>query len=108
MTDAKGPTKITWVAESGGLTLALDKSRLAYGVGGKGMSMTIARPGYSVPRSKLSYAEALFNLLMPVSKSDTPEDFASHPSLVDLAISEDIWAMFDPTAACRMIRPPDH
>lgn len=97
VTEAKGPTKVTGTADSGNLTIAVDKSRMAYGVGGKGMAVTINSPELPFPELKITYAEALFNLLMPVSKSDVPEDFAFTTKLVDFAISDEVWAMFDPT-----------
>ena len=97
VTEEKGPTKITGAAESGSINFGIDKSRLAYGVGGKGMVLTVSGPEIPFPEVKVSYAEAAFNLLMPVSKSDVPEDFALSTRLVDFAISDDIWAMFDPT-----------
>lgn len=96
VTEAKGPTKITGTADSGNITFGMDKSRLAYAVGGKGMAITLSSPDIPFPEVKVSYAEAAFNLLMPVSKSDVPEDFALSTRLVDFAISDDIWAMFDP------------
>jgi Uncharacterized protein conserved in bacteria (DUF2125) len=97
VTEAKGPTKVTGTAESGNITFALDKTRMAYGLGGKGMAMTVSGPEIPFPEVKVTYSEALFNLLMPVSKSDVPEDFAFTTKLIDFAISEDIWSMFDPT-----------
>ena len=99
VTDAKGPTKITGAADSGNMSFGIDKTRLAYGVGGKGMAITISGPEIPFPEVKVSYAEAAFNLLMPVSKSDVPEDFALSTRLVDFAISDDIWAMFDPAGS---------
>ncbi len=99
VTEATGPTKVTGAAESGSMTFGMDKTRLAYGVGGKGMVITASGPEIPVPEIKVSYAEAAFNLLMPVTKSDIPEDFALSTRLVDFAISDDIWAMFDPTGA---------
>ena len=97
VTDATGPTKITSSSDSGNLTLALDKSRLAYGLGGKGMVVTVSGPEIPIPEVKVSYSEVLFNLVMPVSKSDVPEPFAFTTKIIDLAVSDEIWAMFDPT-----------
>ena len=97
VTDATGLTKLAGTADSGNLTIAVDKSRLAYGVGGKGMALTVSGPNIPFPELKITYAEALVNLLMPVSKSDVPEDFAFTTKLVDFAISDEVWAMFDPT-----------
>lgn len=97
VTDETGPTKITGAADSGNIAIAVDKARLAYSVGGKAMAMTVSGPGIPFPELKITYAEALVNLLMPVSKSDVPEDFAFTTKLVDFAISDEVWAMFDPT-----------
>ncbi len=97
VTDPTGPTRVSTTAESGSLTFAVDKSRLAYGVGGKGMAVTVSSPDIPFPEVKITYAEALINLLMPVSKSDVPEDFAFTTKIVDFAISDEVWAMFDPT-----------
>lgn len=97
VSDETGPTRISTTAESGNLTFAIDKSRLAYGVGGKGMAVTVSSPEIPFPELKITYAEALFNLLMPVSKSDVPEDFAFTTKIIDFAISDEVWAMFDPT-----------
>ena len=99
VTDETGPTHITSSADSGSLTLALDKTRLAYGIGGKGMVFTVSGPEIPIPEVKVSYSEVLLNLLMPVSKSDVPEDFAFTTRIVDLAVSDDIWAMADPTGS---------
>ena len=97
VTDETGPTKVTGSADGGNLTIAIDKSRLAYSVGGKAMAITMSGPSIPFPELKITYAEALMTLLMPVSKSDVPEDFAFTTKLVDFAISDEVWAMFDPT-----------
>lgn len=99
VTEGKGPTKITGAADSGSINFGMDKSRLAYSVGGKGMVVTASGPDIPLPEVQVSYAEAAFNLLMPVSKSDVPEDFALSTRLVDFAISDDIWAVFDPAGS---------
>ena len=97
VTDETGPTKVTGSADGGNLTIAIDKSRLAYSVGGKAMAITMSGASIPFPELKITYAEALMTLLMPVSKSDVPEDFAFTTKLVDFAISDEVWAMFDPT-----------
>lgn len=97
VTEEKGPTHVTGGADSGSVTVAVDKSRLAYSVGGKGMAMAISSPDIPFPEMKVTYGEALFNLMVPVAMSDVPEDFAFTAKLVDFAISDQVWAMFDPT-----------
>ncbi len=46
----------------------------------------------------LSMATAGFNLSMPVSKSDDPQDFAFGINLGDFVMSDMIWGIFDPTS----------
>jgi hypothetical protein len=47
---------------------------------------------------KSSFGELAFNVLMPASKSDEPQDFAFLTRLVDFTISEEVWGMLDPAA----------
>ena len=99
VTDETGPTHVVATSDSGSLTVGLDKSHLAYSVGSKGAAFTISGASIPIPEVKVSYSEVLFNLSMPVSKSDVPEDFAFTTKVVDLAVSDDIWKMGDPTSA---------
>ncbi len=98
VTEANGPTKIVGATEGGNFNVALDANRLLYGAGGKGVTMSMSSPDIPFPEVKLSYAEAAFNLLLPVAKTDAPADFAFLTKIVDLSISEEIWGMIDPTA----------
>ena len=96
--DASGETKINGTADSTTLGFALDQSRLAYSGGATGVTLTASGGQIPFPELKLSYAESAFNLLLPVTPSDQPGDFALLTKLVDLTVSDEIWAMFDPTA----------
>lgn len=95
VTDKGKPTKMTGTATGGDFSVAMDKSRLVYGGGGKGVNMAITSADIPFPLN-IAYAEGAFNLLMPVSKTDAPVDFAFLTKLVDLTVSEEIWAMIDP------------
>jgi hypothetical protein len=99
VTDAKGPTKIVGATEGGNFNVGLDATRLLYGAGGKGVTLMMSSPDIPFPEVKLSYAEAAFNLLIPVAKTEEPADFAFLTKIVDLSISEEIWGMIDPTSA---------
>ncbi len=46
----------------------------------------------------VGFAETALNVLIPASKSDTPQDFAFLTKVVDLTISDDVWGLFDPAA----------
>jgi hypothetical protein len=83
---------------SGDITFALDANRLNYGGGGKDVEIKVSGSSIPFPELALSYGEAAFNLLMPVSKSDVPGDFALLTRLVDFTISDEVWSMFDPGA----------
>ena len=59
----------------------------------------MSSPEIPFPELKLGYDEAAFNLVIPVSKSDQPADFALLTRLVGFTISDEIWGMVDPTGA---------
>lgn len=85
-------------AESGFFNVLMNEKQLGYGAGGKGVTLTVSGSDIPFPQLSMSYAETVFDLLMPVSPSDMPQDFRLVTRLVDLAISEEIWAIFDPAA----------
>lgn len=96
ITEASGPTKMTAVATGGGFNLALNKDRMDYGTSLTGAKFTLAGAEIPFPQVELAFAESGFNLSMPVTKSDSPQDFSFLTKLVDFTVSEDIWAMVDP------------
>ena len=98
ITDASGPTKFAGTASGAGFVLAVDKTRVNYGSSLTGASFTVSGPEIPFPEVTFGFGETAFNVLMPASKSDTPQDFAFLTKLVDLTVSEDIWGLFDPGA----------
>ena len=104
LTEAAGPTKLVASATGGSFVLAMDKSRMNYGTSLSGARFTLSSHDLPFPQIELAFAESGFNLRMPVSKSDTPQDFAFLTSLVDFTISEEVWGLFDPGA--RLSREP--
>ncbi len=46
----------------------------------------------------LSMAKSAFNLMMPVTPSDDPQDFAFGLTMGDFEMSDMIWGIFDPTS----------
>lgn len=97
VTEASGPTKITGASQGGSLQVAMDAARLLLALQGKGVQISMSSPDIPLPQVSLSYAESAFTFLMPVAKSDTPQDFAFLTKYIDLSVSEEIWAMLDPT-----------
>lgn len=98
VTDQNGETKAQGTNAGGDLTFALDAAKLAYGGTAKDANFTVSGGQIPFPQVNLAYKEGAFNLVAPVSKSDTPADFAFMMKLADLTISDEIWGMIDPTA----------
>lgn len=99
ITEASGPTKLAATATGGGFALAMDKTRMNYGTSLNGAKFTVSGAQIPFPQVELAFAESGFNLLMPVTKSDTPQDFAFLTKLVDFTVSEDVWGLFDPAGS---------
>ena len=97
--EANGPVKLAGSLTGGGFDLAMSKDRLNYGTSFLGGSFTASGPEIPFPEVVMGFAESAFSILMPVSKSDTPQDFAVVTKLVDFTVSEDIWGLIDPGAA---------
>ncbi|HEX9858859.1 MAG TPA: hypothetical protein VGA75_10940, partial [Paracoccaceae bacterium] len=72
-------------AESGNLSIVMNKDRLGYGGGANGVSMTMSGSEMPFPELKISYAESAFNFLMPISKADAPGEFALLTRITDFA-----------------------
>lgn len=99
ISEAGGPTKLAGNLTGGGFDLAMDKSRMNYGTSFAGGKFTVSGPEIPFPQVEVGFAETVFGFLMPVSKSDTPQDFALVTKLVDFTVSEDVWGLIDPGAA---------
>ncbi|MGB8812078.1 MAG: hypothetical protein WCC57_02735 [Paracoccaceae bacterium] len=97
--DAESNAKGTGGTEGGSFNFAMDQARLNYGGSAKGAFTTISGSDIPFPELTVKYAEAAFNLLVPVGKSDGPSDFALLTKFVDLSVSDEVWAMFDPALA---------
>jgi hypothetical protein len=98
ITEATGPVNLAGSLTGGSFDLAIDKDKINYGTGVTGGSFTASGPEIPFPEVAFGFAESSFSILMPVSKSETPQDFAFVTKLVDLTVSEDIWGLIDPAA----------
>ncbi len=96
--DATGPTRITGAGESNTIGFAMDASKLAYSVGATGVTMAMSAPTIPFPQINLAYQEASFGFQMPVSVTPEPSDFSFLTRIVDLTVSDELWAMIDPAS----------
>ncbi len=94
--ETSGPTKVIGSATGGSFTLAMDKARINYGTAMTGAAFTVSSADIPFPQVAMAFGEYAVNVLLPVSKSDTPQDFAFLTKLIDFTVSEEIWGMIDP------------
>ena len=94
--EAADTTQGTATIGSGNIVFAVDAERLNYGGGAKDVAVSLSGSTIPVPALTMNYGEAAFNLLMPVSKSDVPRDFAFLTKLIDFKLSDDVWSLLDP------------
>ena len=99
VSDAATSGKLMGGSEGGSFQFALDAAKMMLAGGGKNVSATLSSADLPFPEVKVSYAESGFNFTMPLAKGDAPQDFSFLTKIVDLQISEEIWAMLDPTGA---------
>ena len=96
--DSGKPSKLVASNATGHFRTEMTKGALRYGVGGTGVKMVVTGADIPFPELRLGYEEASFDVLMPLIASDQPTDFTILTRFVDLAVSDEIWAMFDPIA----------
>lgn len=109
---ATGPMAISVSGEGGGSSggfdasfqqtsarVMLDKDRLDYGFSLKGGTMVARGMEMPFPEVASGFGEISLGFAMPVSASEQPQDFSALARFVDLTLTEDLWAMFDPGAA---------
>ncbi len=97
--DSGKPSKFVASNQTGHFRVNMGDGALQYGAGGTGVSMTVSGADIPFPEVRLAYGEASFDFLMPLLATDVPTDFSFLTRIVDLTISDEIWAMFDPTVA---------
>ncbi|ABA80097.1 DUF2125 domain-containing protein [Rhodobacter sphaeroides] len=96
--DATDKGKGSASAAGGNLDVSMSGDSLSYGGGTKNVSLTLSGSQIPFPQFNMSYAEAAFQLLTPVTTSEEPQDFRLLTRLVNFKVSDEIWAMFDPQA----------
>lgn len=98
VTEAGGQTRISGTGGESNFSFAMGDGGFRYGGGSKDLEMTLNVPEIPIPDLKLSYGEAAFNMALPIVETEEPRDFAFLTRLVDLKVSDEIWAIFDPAA----------
>ncbi|MGB3246818.1 MAG: hypothetical protein WBB25_19960 [Sulfitobacter sp.] len=94
---ANGDFAATTASDGGALSVEMNDKLLAYSGGQNNVKMNLNVANLPFPVD-LSMAKAAFNLMMPISASEDPQDFAFGITLGDFVISDMIWSIFDPTS----------
>lgn len=97
VTEAGKATYLEMTGASTGFSFGLGADGFGYGADAKDVKMMVKGGDIPFPQIDVAYSEAAFDLQMPVVKGEAPQDFALLTKLVDFTISDEIWAMFDPT-----------
>lgn len=95
--EAGKATHMELTGASTGLSFGLGADGFGYGANAKDVKMMLKADDIPFPQIDVAYSEAAFDLQMPVVKGAAPQAFTFLSKLVDFTISEEIWAMFDPT-----------
>jgi len=100
VTDESGSTtNVESTSKGGSLNVSMDKDRIAYGVHGKGVGLTLSGSAIPFPELNAAYDDAVLSLLMPIAKADDAKDFALNVKLSGLTVSDVLWNMVDPGAS---------
>jgi hypothetical protein len=95
----KSTTEIVTSSTGGKFGLAMDSAQIVYGLEGKGVNVSVKGTSIPFPEVEAAYDEASFDLRMPLSKQDEPQDFTLNTRLKGLTVSDFLWSMFDPGAS---------
>ncbi len=99
--DIKDPDSGNFVmatsSQGGDFGVKMGADGLAYDVAQRGLNVGVTVEGMPFP-IEVQMAQSGFNLAMPVSKSDDPQDFAFGLRMDDFTMSDFIWSIFDPSA----------
>jgi hypothetical protein len=98
VTDPTGPTSGTGKNGGGSLGLTMDKTRIAYKGGAKGVELSVTSPQIPFPEARLAYAESVFEINVPIGAAPETQDFTFVTKLLGLTVSDEIWSMIDPGA----------
>ncbi len=94
--DASGPTNGTFTTTGSSLDFAVSKDAVAYDSNATGVALQATSAAMPLPIT-LDLAEYGLNFEMPLAQSGAPAPWAMGVNLTGLDVSDDIWAMFDPS-----------
>ena len=98
VTDPEDGTFVSQSSSQGGnLSVRMGKDALGYAGEQRDVKVNMQVPQMPFPID-LQMARMGFNLLMPVSAQEAPQDFEFGLALADFTMSDMLWSLFDPAA----------
>lgn len=81
---------------SAGMEFSLDRNGAHYGAGSLGLLLSGTTSELPIGPVEVSATELNTELRLPLATSDHPTPFSYEDRYIDLTISDNLWAMFDP------------
>ena len=78
--------------------IGISQKAMEYSLSTGATTVSVEGNQLPLPKIDVSLAELGYRILMPMSKTEAAEDFAYETRIVDLALSEGLWSMIDPTS----------
>jgi hypothetical protein len=94
--DPSDAFNVFYANDGGNFGIALSNAELRYDISAESMVTRVAGSEIPVP-VEASAASSALSLTVPLAASATPSDAAVRLSYRDLAVSEEVWRMMDPT-----------
>jgi hypothetical protein len=97
-TDANGPVSIRSTTGAATGQISIQNGAFGYDLAQSMVTMAISGAALPVPELSMTMDAANMGLSLPIAPSDTAKPFGFSISLQNLALSDAIWSLFDPSA----------
>ncbi|MDX5358691.1 MAG: DUF2125 domain-containing protein [Rhodobacterales bacterium] len=96
LNDKGASTQVNGTLSGTAVDFGLTPAGLSYSARLSGLDLTAEGDNVPFPEFRVTAREYRLGLTMPLTKSETPSDFAFLMRLADLTLPEGVWAMVDP------------
>jgi len=84
------------ISATAGFDLFMDRDNARYTAGIGNTNAALTAPEFPVGPLEFSVSEMGTDVVIPLKVSKTPAPFSYHDRIINLSVSENLWAMFDP------------
>jgi hypothetical protein len=97
--DPLGATTIKGTGAEGMVSAKIAEGAMQYSTSQNMLNVVVNAPTIPLPDLGITLQQAAISVMSPLIPTDTAEPFAFEVALRNLALSDQLWAIFDPTAA---------